>query len=65
MTNKERLNAFLKDYAEICEKHGLIIDSCNCCNSPWAVELSSKYSDFSNLNLYLEHLREKSENFIK
>lgn len=29
------LDNFLKDYEVICRKHGAIIASCGCCDSPW------------------------------
>lgn len=32
-----KATAFLREYKALCEKHGLIVDSCGHCNSPWLV----------------------------
>jgi hypothetical protein len=29
------LEAFQKEYVELCLKHGFEIDGCGCCGSPW------------------------------
>lgn len=31
----EQTAAFLAEYLNLCNKYGVIIDSCGCCNSPW------------------------------
>lgn len=49
----ERLQAFLEDLHLLYEKHGLFIDACGCCSSPWVEDSAS------NLNLIenaLQHL---------
>lgn len=43
--------AFLEAYKSLCVEHGMIVDSCSCCDSPWLVEL-----DLERLEKYIEHL---------
>jgi hypothetical protein len=37
---RDRLRGFATEYAELCKKYNLTIDSCGCCNSPWIVEVN-------------------------
>lgn len=39
MNDKERVEAFLADILPVYMKHGLHIESCGCCNSPWVYEI--------------------------
>lgn len=32
-----RVKGFLRGYRELCERYGLVISSCECCNTPWLV----------------------------
>jgi hypothetical protein len=56
MTEKEK---FLTEFEVLIRKHGLIIDGCGCCDSPWIRKLEeSSWIDFDNaLKSYLDHLR--------
>lgn len=38
---QNRQLAFLQEYAALCEKHGMCIEACGCCNSPY-------FSDFTD-----------------
>lgn len=60
---KEKLNKFLEDYKELCEKHGLFIDACGCCRSPWVVhnndeKRSTKFVPKKSIEDNINHLRE-------
>ncbi len=35
---KEQIEAFLKDYEAVCQRHGMIVGGCGCCNSPYLLE---------------------------
>lgn len=37
MTNEQKA-AFLRDLTEITRKHGIAIDGCGCCGSPYLIE---------------------------
>lgn len=36
---EKKLKAFLDDLAEVCNKHGLAIDGCGCCGSPYTIDV--------------------------
>ena len=38
MVELEKVLSFLKEYKEFCQKYGLYVGACGCCNSPWIVE---------------------------
>ena len=39
MTNKKRLDKFLKELSELSNEYGFIIGGCGCCGSPWVDEV--------------------------
>lgn len=49
----ERLRLFLKELAELTEKHGFEIGGCGCCGSPWVAEING-YVNVDGL-FYDEH----------
>ena len=48
----KRVENFIKGLEELCKEHGIYIDSCGCCNSPWLedAETHERLAD----NLYYE-----------
>ena len=38
---EEKLEAFLKELAELTEKYQLCIGGCGCCGSPWVYSIES------------------------
>ena len=48
MTNKEKLDRFLKELGELSNKHGFKICGCGCCGSPWIEEVNGN-KIFDNL----------------
>jgi hypothetical protein len=53
---KEQVEAFLSDLQQVYEKHGIIVDSCGCCSSPWLVFVESE----AGISGSIDHLREHS-----
>jgi len=43
--NKEQVKAFLIDLGELTAKHGIKIDGCGCCDSPYLKEANLVNSD--------------------
>jgi len=37
--SKENVTAFLAELAELCDRHGLTIEGCGCCDSPYLGEV--------------------------
>ncbi len=35
---RKRVEAFLKEYDKLCEKYGVSIGACGCCDSPWVAD---------------------------
>ena len=33
--SRERVDAFLTELTELSKKHGIVIDGCGCCSSPY------------------------------
>jgi len=61
MVTFEQFEAFLKAYEQLCRTHNMIVDSCECCNSPWITDLS-RYVDSAaeaNIQRHITHLREQ------
>jgi hypothetical protein len=55
MTEKEK--AFLDELTELSKKHGLIIDGCGCCGSPYFDEFAGSFGA-KNINgeyVIIEH----------
>lgn len=48
--------AFLEEYEQLCRKHGILVGSCGCCESPWLVVLSKDWED--ELKDHIKHLTE-------
>ena len=47
MNDKEKLEAFLKELAELTNKYGLSIGGCGCCGSPWIEDINTReYIDY-------------------
>ena len=38
----EKALAFLREYETLCRKHGVAIEGCGCCDSPYLVKLNPK-----------------------
>ena len=50
--------AFLEEYKALCEKHGLIVEACGCCRSPWIRgQESSDGRDW--IQLHADHLKDQ------
>jgi hypothetical protein len=32
---KAKFTAFMAEYEALCRRHGLLVNSCGCCNSQW------------------------------
>lgn len=43
--NKEKVKAFLIDLGKLTVKHGIKIDGCGCCDSPYLKEVDSVNGD--------------------
>lgn len=52
------MDEFLREYEALCEKHGIIIDSCGCCRSPWPAILDVDTD--KTLADHMEHLRKQA-----
>lgn len=49
---------FLKEYEKVCKKHQFIINSCECCESPWIISLDKlEYNYSETLKQHIEHLK--------
>ncbi len=41
MANEERVTEFLKELTKLSIKHGLFIDGCGCCGSPYICDIET------------------------
>jgi len=54
--NKDKERNFLIEYFDLCKKHGISIEGCGCCGSPYLSELEPDYwhhakeEDFINVD---------------
>lgn len=53
---REKVIEFLKEYKRICEKFGIVIGACGCCNSPW---LTVPYDEDNDIPWQIKHLLEE------
>lgn len=37
----DRVEAFMKELEQLTKKHGIAVDACGCCNSPWVEDLKT------------------------
>jgi hypothetical protein len=44
--NKDDVTAFLADLSALTLKHGIKIDGCGCCGSPYLSDLTQEEKDF-------------------
>lgn len=58
MDNKERIAAFLAEYRDLCQRHGLFVNGCGCCDSPFLSEVSTE----NRLDSVIDHLRKEAAN---
>lgn len=42
MMNNEKVKAFMDELTELSRKHGIVLDSCGCCNSIALLEFGEK-----------------------
>ena len=52
---------FIDEYAALCKRHSMFIESCSCCDSPWVVRTGGKYErsiDEHVIHLLDEEIRE-------
>ena len=65
MDGKEKTRAFYIEYAALCRKHQMYINSCGCCDSPWISGPSSPCGETehspADVNDALEHIRTEAE----
>lgn len=54
------MEAFITEYETLCRKHGLYLDCCGCCDSPWIVKTGDPDA-FYNLEEHIAHLRKEAE----
>jgi hypothetical protein len=54
MTDDER--EYLKEYRLLCEKFGMIVDSCGCCGSPWITPISDQKTIKDNIETLEDNL---------
>jgi hypothetical protein len=53
--NQEQCAAFLREYEALCQKYGLFVEACGCCDSPWIEE-----ADEGERAEHIAHLREQA-----
>ena len=41
MDRENRVEAFMKDLEQLTKKHGIVIDACGCCGSPWVEDMET------------------------
>jgi len=52
---RDDIKAFLYEYRAVCEKYGVYIQACGCCDSPFLSDLSSEYAE--GIDEIIRHLR--------
>jgi hypothetical protein len=52
-------SAFLAEYAALCRKYHLVVDSCGDCDSPWLAHAKRE----SSVDAHIEHLRAYAEGY--
>lgn len=45
VSDKERMEAFIRDLTEITRKHGVAIGGCGCCGSPYLDDEASVHQE--------------------
>lgn len=55
LSSKQR---FLLEYAALCQKHGLVVSSCGCCDSPWVVPVGTGTPSYDPLLEHVKHLED-------
>lgn len=45
---------FLDEYKKLCLKHGVFLDACGCCNSPWVTKVDP--TEDNELETHFKHL---------
>lgn len=53
MDKKERIENFMAALTELAYTHGIYVDACGCCNSPWLTDIETgedlaEHLDFRN-----------------
>lgn len=48
---------FLREYEDLCRRHGLMVEACGCCDSPWIEPVVVP----QELEEHLQHLRFKAD----
>ena len=41
MDSAEKVRAFIEELEQLTQKHGMKIDACGCCESPWVIDLET------------------------
>jgi hypothetical protein len=56
--DKEKLAGFLEDISIASMKHGIYIEGCGCCDSPYLCEMDdkTKHGDYKYTELIGDHL---------
>ncbi|RLG42596.1 MAG: hypothetical protein DRO05_00535 [Thermoproteota archaeon] len=51
----KRMKKFFNEYKKICQKYGVYVGACGCCDSPWLVESDNE----EEIKYHLIHLKEQ------
>ena len=43
--NKDKADAYIKDFLTLCRKHRIYIQGCGCCGSPWLEDMEDNEMD--------------------
>ena len=58
--------AFLMEYRELCERYGLMIGACGCCDSPWVKKLTPEDAEGDQFNVsHWKHLEEDASTGLR